>query len=60
MLSESEPTYKDDGEFHIDLSDDLDERLQSLASDEEQLVTVLDEFVNQIECELHERFEFEE
>lgn len=59
VLSESEPVYEGDGEFRVDLPDDLDERLQSLAADEEQLVTVLDEFVSQIERELRETFEFE-
>lgn len=60
ILSESEPLYEGGGEFSVALPDDLDERLQSLSGEEERLVTVLEEFVDEIERELDRMFEFED
>lgn len=59
ILAESEPIYKGDGQFRVELPDDTDARIESLGVDTEQCETVLDEFVDRIENELRSVFEFE-
>ncbi|MFB6224332.1 MAG: DUF5783 family protein [Haloarcula sp.] len=59
LLSESEPVYEGDGEFHIQLPDDAETRAQSLPGDEETFNAVLTEFTDAIEHELRRLFEFE-
>jgi hypothetical protein len=59
ILAESEPIYKGDGQFRVELPDDTDARIESLGVDTEQCETVLDEFVDRIEDELRSIFEFD-
>lgn len=60
VLSESEPVYEGDGQFRVELPDDLDERAQSLPGDPEQFNVVLEAFVTEIERELCRIFELED
>lgn len=58
VLSESEPVYCGDGEFRVDLPDDVRERVGPVA-DHDQFETVLEELCERIERELRRIFEFE-
>ncbi|SDQ66270.1 DUF5783 family protein [Natronobacterium texcoconense] len=58
VLSESEPVYEGDGQFRVELPDDVDERVGSVA-DHDQFETVLERLVGEIERELRRTFEFE-
>ena len=59
VLSESEPVYEGDGQFRVELPDDIDERARALPGDEDRFQTVLDEFTDRIEHELRCIFGFE-
>jgi hypothetical protein len=59
VLSESEPVYEGDGQFRVELPDDIDERARALPGDEDRFQTVLDEFTDRIEDELRRIFGFE-
>ena len=59
VLSESEPVYDGDGQFHVVLPDDIEERGQTLPGDEETFDAVLQEFVTRVEEELCRTFGFE-
>jgi hypothetical protein len=60
VLSESEPVYEGDGQFRVELPDDIDERRQALPGDEDRFQTVLEEFTDHIEAELRRIFGFED
>jgi hypothetical protein len=60
VLNESEPVYEGDGQFRIILPDDMEERKQTIPGVEETFEAVLTEFVDRIEGELRQIFEFEE
>jgi hypothetical protein len=58
VLSESEPVYEGNGEFRVDLPDDIEERARSLPADEAQVDALLGEFTDRIERELRRIFGF--
>jgi hypothetical protein len=58
ILSESEPFYEGDGEFHVELPDDPVEKLGGVIVDEEKAETVLDRYIEEIEAELQAVFGF--
>ncbi|AEH37782.1 DUF5783 family protein [Halopiger xanaduensis] len=58
VLAESEPFYEGDGEFRVELPDDVEDRVGSVA-DHEQFEAVLEELVDRIERELQQIFGFE-
>ncbi|ELY38562.1 DUF5783 family protein [Natronorubrum tibetense] len=57
VLSESEPFYEGDGEFRVEIPDDVRERVGAVA-DHEQFDIVLEELVERIERELRRVFGF--
>ncbi len=57
VLSESEPFYEGDGEFRVEIPDDVRERVGAVA-DHEQFDIVLEELVERIERELRRIFGF--
>jgi hypothetical protein len=60
VLNESEPVYEGNGNFHVVLPDDVEERAESLPGDAETFNKVLDEFTTRIESELRRIFGFED
>ena len=58
VLSESEPFYEGDGEFRVELPDDVRARVGAVA-DRDQFDTALEELVSRIEAELQRIFGFE-
>lgn len=58
LLSESEPCYEGDGQFHIEIPDDPHDRIGNNI-DTEEFDRVLETFLDQIETELRREFEFE-
>lgn len=59
VLNESEPFYRGDGEFRVELPEDPYDRVR-LSVDEETFAATLEEFVDRIELELERIFGFEE
>jgi len=59
ILSESEPFYEGDGEFRIELPENPRERVGAVA-DHAQFEPVLETFVDRIEAELRQRFDFDD
>ncbi|MFC4437375.1 MULTISPECIES: DUF5783 family protein [Natrialbaceae] len=60
VLSESEPVYRGDGEFDVELPDERVEEVRAaVGADGEQFDAVLEEFRDRIESELRRIFEFE-
>ncbi|GAB3664051.1 DUF5783 family protein [Halopiger thermotolerans] len=58
VLAESEPFYEGDGEFRVELPDDVEERVGAVA-DHEQFDAALEELVDRIEGELRRIFGFD-
>ena len=58
VLAESEPFYEGDGEFRVELPDDVEERVGAVA-DHDQFEPVLEELVERIERELQRIFGFD-
>ncbi|WP_277542609.1 DUF5783 family protein [Haloarcula laminariae] len=56
ILNESEPFYDDDQGFYVELPESPVDRLTAIIVDDEKLSTVLEEYVGQIEAELHDIF----
>ncbi len=56
VLNESEPFYDDDSGFYVELPADPADRLTAVIVDDEKLSVVLEEYVDQLETELHEIF----
>ncbi len=56
VLNESEPFYGDDRGFYVELPEDPADRLTAIIVDDEKLSAVLEEYVDQIETELHDIF----
>ncbi|WP_262179921.1 DUF5783 family protein [Haloarcula laminariae] len=56
ILNESEPFYDDDQGFYVELPESPVDRLTAIIVDDEKLSTVLEEYVGQIETELHDIF----
>jgi len=56
ILNESEPFYDDEDGFYVELPEDPTDRLTAIIVDEEKLTTVLSEYVDRIEDELHDVF----
>ncbi|GGN91368.1 DUF5783 family protein [Haloarcula pellucida] len=59
ILNESEPFYDEDG-FYVELPEDPQERLTAIVVDDEKFEVVLEEFVAEIESQLHRIFGVEE
>ena len=59
VLDESEPFYRGDGGFRVELPEDPYDRVQ-LSVDEERFTATLEEFVDRIELELQRVFGLEE
>ena len=59
VLSESEPFYEGDGEFRVELPENPRERVGTVA-DNAQFEPVLEAFVDRIEAELRQRFDFDD
>ena len=60
VLSESEPVYRGDGEFDVELPDERVEEVRAAVGDDEQFDAVLEEFRDRIENELQRIFEFDD
>lgn len=60
VLSESEPGYRGDGEFDVELPDERVEEVRAAVGDDEQFDAVLEEFRDRIENELRRIFEFDD
>jgi hypothetical protein len=60
ILNESEPFYRGDGEFRVELPENPTERVQGIVVDDEKLTEVLDIYVEEIETQLRDVFGFEE
>ncbi|MXR52344.1 hypothetical protein GRX03_12110 [Halovenus sp. WSH3] len=58
VLAESEPFYEGDGEFRIDLPEDIDDRLSGVIVDDEKLAAIMDRYEDEIEAELRSVFGF--
>ncbi|AFZ74745.1 DUF5783 family protein [Natronobacterium gregoryi] len=58
VLSESEPVYEGDGEFAVELPEDVEDRVGAV-SDHDQFETVLERLTEEIERELRRTFGFE-
>ncbi|WP_324665193.1 DUF5783 family protein [Haloarcula sediminis] len=56
VLNESEPFYGDDQGFYVQLPENPADRLTAIIVDDEKLSAVLEEYVDQIETELHDIF----
>ncbi|WP_436900216.1 DUF5783 family protein [Halovenus halobia] len=56
VLAESEPFYEGDGEFRIELPDDIEGRLSGVLVDEEKLSTIMERYEQEIESELRTVF----
>ena len=56
VLAESEPFYEGDGEFRIELPDDIEGRLSGILVDEEKLATIMERYEQEIEAELQTVF----
>ena len=56
VLNESEPFYDDDRGFYVELPEDPGDRLTAVIVDDEKLSVVLEEYVDQLETELHDIF----
>ncbi|WP_336328273.1 DUF5783 family protein [Halovenus sp. HT40] len=59
VLAESEPFYEGDGEFRIELPEDIDERLTGVLVDDEKLTTIMSTYEDEIEDELRSVFGLE-
>ncbi len=59
VLAESEPFYEGDSQFRIDLPDDPADRLSAVVVDEAKLEAVLDRYVDELEAELRDVFDFD-
>lgn len=58
ILAESEPEYVGEGEFTLQLPEDVDERIGALPGDDEAIREVLNALSTRIETELAGQFEF--
>jgi len=56
VLAESEPFYEGDGEFRVELPDDIEGRLSGVLADEEKLSAIMDRYEDEIEDELRSVF----
>ncbi len=56
VLAESEPFYEGNGEFRIELPDDIEGRLSGILVDEEKLATIMERYEAEIEAELQTVF----
>jgi hypothetical protein len=56
VLAESEPFYEGDGEFRIELPEDIENRLSGILVDEEKLATIMSHYEDEIEGELRSVF----
>jgi hypothetical protein len=56
VLNESEPFYDADRGFYVELPEAPAERLTAVIVDDEKLAVVLEEYVDQLESELHDIF----
>lgn len=59
ILAESEPMYDGEGEFRIQLPDDVDTRIASIGADGAAVEAILERLTDEIEHELRRIFEFE-
>ncbi len=59
VLSESEPVYEGDGQFRIELPDEPKSLIGDLQASEAAFDELLERFVELVEKELHEQFEFD-
>ncbi len=59
VMSESEPVYDGDGQFTVQLPDDPQSMVDGVQGSEHQFTQLLDQFVELVETELQEIFEFE-
>lgn len=59
VLNESEPFYEGDGEFRVQLPPNPKERVRGVLVDEEKLTSTLEDYVDRLETEIREEFEFE-
>jgi hypothetical protein len=59
VLAESEPFYEGNGEFRIDLPEDIEGRLSGVLVDEEKLSAIMDRYEDEIEGELRSVFGLE-
>jgi len=53
VLNESEPFYDEADGFYVELPEDPADRLTAVIVDDEKLAAVLEEYVDQLETELH-------
>ncbi|QIO21028.1 DUF5783 family protein [Haloarcula sp. JP-L23] len=60
ILNESEPFYDESEGFYVELPEDPRERLTAIVVDDEKFEVVLEEFVAEIESQLHRIFGVEE
>ena len=60
VLAESEPFYEGDGEFRVELPENVDERLSGVIVDDQKLATIMDRYEQEIEAELQAVFGFAE
>ena len=60
VLNESEPFYEGDREFRVELPDDPYDRLTAVVVEREKFEQTLERYVDEIEAELRNVFEFEE
>ena len=60
VLDGSEPFYKGDGDFRVELPENPRDRVGSLPVDDETFNAVLQKFVDRIELELQRVFEFDD
>jgi hypothetical protein len=56
VLNESEPFYDEDRGFYVELPESPSERLTAVIVDDEKLSVVMEEYVDQLESELHHIF----
>jgi len=56
VLNESEPFYDANDGFYVDLPGNPADRLTAVIVDDEKLSVVLEEYVDQLETELHDIF----
>jgi hypothetical protein len=60
VLAESEPFYEGDGDFRVELPENVDERLSGVIVDDQKLATIMDRYEQEIEAELQAVFGFAE
>ena len=56
VLAESEPFYEGDGEFRVELPEDIEQRLSGVLVDDEKLATIMERYEQEIEVELRAVF----